>query len=84
MKRFVFALAALAVTCAATTAARADYAVAKFDDGWCRVWVDTAQKPLAGNFQWWRHHHHPYYQFATWDAAHEHLLWAVKWNLCKH
>jgi hypothetical protein len=87
MKRLVFALSALAMACAATTAARADYAVARFDDGWCRVWWDTSYKPWAGEFLWFRHHHHWhrwYYRFETWDAAHEHLLRAIKWNRCKN
>jgi hypothetical protein len=37
MKRIVFALSVLAMAFAATSAARADFAVAKFDDGWRRV-----------------------------------------------
>jgi hypothetical protein len=87
MKRIVFALSVLAMACAATSAARADFAVARFDDGWCRVWSDTSWKPWAGHFLWFRHHHHWHtwhYQFATWDAAHEHLLRAIKWNRCNH
>jgi hypothetical protein len=83
MKRFVFAVGVLAMAYGAATPARADYAVAKFADGWCRVWFDTANAPVAGKFLWWKHHHHWYYKFPTWDGAHKHLDWAVKWHRCK-
>lgn len=84
MKRLVLAIGVLAVAYGASAPARADYAVAKFADGWCRVWVDSANKPVNGKFLWWRHHHHWYYTFATWEAAHRHLGRAIKWHRCDH
>jgi hypothetical protein len=83
MKRLVFAIGVLALAYSVSAPARADFAVAKFADGWCRVWVDSASKPVAGKFLWWRHHHHAYYRFASWDSGHKHLDWAVKRHRCK-
>ncbi len=97
MKRLVFAIGVLALAYGASTPARADYAVAKFADGWCRVWVDAAMHPYAGHYLHWvkrvgvhRRHHHGHWvwvrydRFATWDAAHKHLDRAIKWHRCKH
>jgi hypothetical protein len=44
MKRFVFAFAIMAVAFF-TSAARADYALVRFEDGWCRIWWDSAGTP---------------------------------------
>jgi hypothetical protein len=53
MKRLAFALGALALGFAATTAARADYAIVMFkSDGHCQVWNETL-KPLAPG---WKYH----------------------------
>lgn len=92
MKRFVLAVAVLAMAYGMSSPARADFAVAKFADGYCRVWVDTAQAPWAGRFLWWRghwghhhwHHHHWYYRFATLAGAERHLHRAVWWHRCHH
>ncbi len=47
MKRLAFAAAVLALGFAASTAARADFAVIKYKDGSCRVWSDTKMAPMG-------------------------------------
>jgi len=88
MKRFVLAVAVMAMAYGMSSPARADFAVARFADGYCRVWVDTAQAPWAGRFLWWRHHwrhhHRWHYRFATWEGAEHHLHVAVRWHRCHH
>ncbi len=84
MKRFVLAVGVLAMAYGMSSPARADFAVARFADGYCRVWVDTAQKPFAGKYLWWRHHHHAYYRFRSWHRADRHLHWAVAHHRCHH
>jgi hypothetical protein len=44
MKRLAFAVAVLGIA-VASSAARADYALVRFDDGWCRIWWDSAGTP---------------------------------------
>jgi hypothetical protein len=41
MKRLAFAIGVVALGLSASTAARADYAVVMFKDGYCRVWNDS-------------------------------------------
>lgn len=45
MKRLVLAAGALALVTAAAAPARADYAVVKLDDGWCKIWWDSGATP---------------------------------------
>jgi hypothetical protein len=50
MKRLAFAvgvaaLGATALGFAATTPARADYAVVRLDNGWCKIWWDSGATP---------------------------------------
>ncbi len=45
MKQLAFAVAVLAVGFTASTPARADYAVVRLDDGWCKIWWDSADNP---------------------------------------
>jgi hypothetical protein len=45
MRRWVLILAALASVIAATTPARADYALVQLQDGWCKVWWDSGATP---------------------------------------
>jgi len=45
MKRLAFAIGVLALGFAAATPARADYAVVRLDDGWCKIWWDSADNP---------------------------------------
>lgn len=84
MKRLVLIVSALALAYAVSTPARADFAIAKFNDGWCRVWVDTAYKPMDGKYLWWRYHHHLHYRLGTWKSGDWHLAWALKHHRCKH
>ena len=55
MKRLAFGVAILAFSFAASTAARADFAVIKYKDGACRVWSDTKMAPMGmkGKDWWW-------------------------------
>jgi hypothetical protein len=50
MKRLAFAVGVLALGFAATTPARADFAVVKFENGYCRVWWDSAATPWGKNW----------------------------------
>lgn len=45
MKRLAFAVGVLALGFAASTPARADYAVVKFELGFCRIWWDSGATP---------------------------------------
>jgi hypothetical protein len=45
MKQLAFAAGLLAVSLAASTPARADYALVQFGDGYCRIWWDSAGTP---------------------------------------
>ena len=44
MKRLACALVVLAIGFAVSPA-RADYALVRFEDGWCRIWWDSAGTP---------------------------------------
>jgi hypothetical protein len=39
------AVAALALGVVTSTPARADFAVVQFQDGWCKIWWDSASTP---------------------------------------
>jgi hypothetical protein len=53
MKKLVFAIGALALGLTATApAAHADYAIVKFNSGYCRIWTDTVVAPPDGTFVW--------------------------------
>lgn len=87
MKRLVFAIGVLALGFAASTPARADFAVARFGDGWCRVWVDTSTTPWDGKFLWfrtWHRYHHWSWHTATWDRSDWRLHRAVAYGRCQH
>jgi hypothetical protein len=45
MKRFSFAVAALALGIVGSTPAHADFAIVQFQDGWCKIWGDSASTP---------------------------------------
>jgi len=47
MKRFVFAVGVLALGFAASTPARADFSVMKFETGFCRIWWNKGVNPLG-------------------------------------
>jgi hypothetical protein len=44
MKQLLFAIAIL-LTVFSFSPARADYALVRFEDGWCRIWWDSAGTP---------------------------------------
>jgi hypothetical protein len=50
MKRLVFAVGVLALGFAASTPARADFAVVKFELGFCRIWWNTGMKPWGAGW----------------------------------
>jgi hypothetical protein len=45
MKRFAFAIGVVTLGLAATTPARADYALVRWDDGYCRIWWEASATP---------------------------------------
>jgi hypothetical protein len=45
MNRFAFAVCLLIAGLAASTPARADFAVVRFGDGFCKIWSDSADNP---------------------------------------
>jgi len=45
MKRLAFAVSVLSLGFAAATPARADFAVVKFETGFCRIFWDSASSP---------------------------------------
>ncbi len=47
MKRLVFAIGVLALGLAASTPARADFALVRFESGFCRIWWDSVGNPLG-------------------------------------
>jgi hypothetical protein len=50
MKRLAFAVGVLALTFSAAIPARADFAVVKFEWGYCRIWWATAAKPWGSSY----------------------------------
>jgi len=81
MKRLTFAIAILAFGFAASTAARADFAVVKFKDGTCRTWTDPKTGPVigvVGKDYWWVGK-----PVKTREAAAKRGAWAVKHKVCK-
>jgi hypothetical protein len=77
MRVLAFAVGVLALACAASSAARADFAVIKFKEtGACRTWYGAADKPW-GNYQvLWA-------KTASADAARAKGAWAIKHHWCK-
>ncbi len=45
MKRLEFAVGLLALGSVAATPARADFAVVRFETGYCQIWWDSADNP---------------------------------------
>ena len=84
MKRLVFAIGVLALGVAATAPAHADFAIVKFNSGYCRIWADTAIKPADGTFIWWQWHHYRHYNLPTLGIAEHKLHVAVARHLCWH
>jgi hypothetical protein len=63
MRKLTFALGVLAIGFAASTPARADFVVVRFDPGYCQVWTGSNTKPTGTG---WHVVGKPY---ATWQAA---------------
>jgi hypothetical protein len=57
MKRLAFALGILTVSFCVAPPALADFAVVRFNSGFCRIWTDTAFGPQDGQFVVFRMHH---------------------------
>jgi hypothetical protein len=77
MKRWVFAIGALALGLAASNAARADYAVVMFKDGYCRVWNDSKAAPAQPG---WKYH---WVGLNSWDFAMSKKHYAMKRGWCR-
>ena len=50
MKRLAFSVGLLALGLAASTPARADFAVIRFENGYCQIWWDSAGTPWGGGW----------------------------------
>ena len=50
MKRFSFSVGLMALGLAAVMPARADYAVVRFDSGYCQIWSDGSATPWGVNW----------------------------------
>lgn len=50
MKRLAFAAGVLALGLAAATPARADFAVVRLQDGWCKIWWDSGASPWGDDW----------------------------------
>ena len=66
MKKVSLAIGLLALGFAASTPARADFVIVKFDPGYCRVWMDSSMKPYGTG---WSVVGKPYADWATAWAA---------------
>jgi len=87
MKRFAFAIGLLALSFSASSPASADFAVVKFNSGYCRVWTGTAAGPQDGGYLWFRRHrghHHWHQRFHTWAGAERALHRAAWHHRCHH
>lgn len=84
MKRLALALGLMTIGFGAAAPAHADFAVAKFDNGSCRVWTETAAKPSDGHFLWFKHGDRAHYRFLTWERAHRAVHLAAAQNRCDH
>jgi len=76
MKHFAFVIGALALGLAAAAPARADYAVVRWTDGYCRIWWDAGATPWGAGWA----------KIATapdWSTAAAALDAAFKSNTCR-
>jgi hypothetical protein len=77
MKKLAFAIGVLALGFAASTPARADFAVVKFKDtGACRTWVGHGDHPWGKYQVLWA-------KTPSWEVAHTKGAWAMKHHWCK-
>jgi hypothetical protein len=84
MKRLMFAVGALALGLTATAPAHADFAIVKFNSGYCRIYDNTAWAPPDGTFVWFVWGHHRYYRLPTLPIAQHKLGLVVARHLCWH
>lgn len=76
MKKLAFAFGALALAFSASTAAKADYQVVMFKDGYCRVWNGAGHPVRPG----WKYH---WVHLKSWDAAAKKKHYAMAHHWCK-
>jgi hypothetical protein len=76
MRRLAFAIAVLALGVSATTAARADYAIAMFKDGTCRAWNDVGTPLQPG----WKYH---WFHLKSWQFAETKKHYALAHHWCR-
>ena len=50
MKRLVFAVGVLVFGFVASTPARADFSVMRFEPGYCRIWWNNGINPIGGGW----------------------------------
>ena len=84
MKRLALAISVLALGFTATAPAHADFAIVKFNSGYCRIWPGTSVAPPDGTFVWWVWGRHRYYRLPTLAVAEDKLHTVVARNLCRH
>jgi hypothetical protein len=78
MKPVALVISLLALGFAASTAARADYAVVMFKkDGSCKPWLESSYKPLEPG---WKYH---WVGLKSWDAAVGKKHYAMTHHWCK-
>jgi len=77
MKQLALAIGLVAFGFAASTAARADYAVVMFKDGYCRPWKHSEAKPAAPG---WKYH---WVGLKSWEAAESKKHYALRHHWCK-
>jgi hypothetical protein len=84
MKKILFAIGTLALGITATAApARADFAIVKFNSGYCRIWTDTVVAPPDGTFVWFVWGYNRYYHLPTLPIAQHKLNLVVARQLCR-
>jgi len=76
MKRLALAVGVLALSFAASVPARADFAVVKFELGFCRIWLDSGTKPWGNGWTLVA-------KAPTFDGAWAAQTAAVKKGICK-
>jgi hypothetical protein len=82
MKKILFAIGTLALGLTAAAPAHADYAIVRFNSGYCRIWTDTFVPPAGGTFVWFARGHYRYYSLPTLPIAKQKLDHVVARHLC--
>ncbi len=77
MKKLAFAIVVLALGFAASTPARADFAVVKFKDGSCRAWHDHTSPPWGAGWKYL------WVGLPSWEVAQEKGAYAMKHHWCR-